>query len=314
MRLTIVEVECHDHRPKGWGGLPMTITYKLLGGWSKIWTLSAPRFNITTGRTRLRIVNRDWATRGLSSWKPDWKTSLIARALTARPGNFFDVGANIGQTLLDWMSAPIRSSYVGFEPNSICVRHLKSVIEDNEIANARIIPAGLSGESGILNLYLSSATASDSGASMMADLRPDQHHVPTPIPVFRLDEIASALPEGGVSLIKIDVEGAELHTLRGMAGTLADCKPWVMCEVLHRDGAADQASYLARNASVVQFLNSVRYEIYRIVQSEDRLTVAALEQVIAFPDAVYTEASKTACDYMFLPIGDYKTAAAALLE
>ncbi|MDH8239020.1 hypothetical protein QIG13_27750, partial [Klebsiella pneumoniae] len=44
--------------------------------------------------------------RGASDWRPDWKTQLISQLLTLRRETLIDVGANRGQTLLDYLSVP----------------------------------------------------------------------------------------------------------------------------------------------------------------------------------------------------------------
>jgi hypothetical protein len=46
-----------------------------------------------------------------------------------------------------------------------------------------------------------------------------------------LDDFAREHPELRPALVKIDVEGHEAAVLRGMAGTLRDCAPAVICEL-----------------------------------------------------------------------------------
>jgi len=64
------------------------------------------------------------------------------------------------------------------------------------------------------------------------------------VPVIALDEeiAAGALPPPDV--VKIDVEGAEIAVLEGMAGTLAEHRPAVICELhdTHREFAEHMAS------------------------------------------------------------------------
>jgi len=292
-------------------GLSMTMRMKALGAWSKLWESAPPRFMLDAGQTKLRIVNRDWATRGLVSWTPSWKSTLIGKVLKERPGTFLDVGANIGQTLVDWMSAPNRSTYVGFEPNVTCVRHLNSIIAGNKIEAAKIIPVGLSNESGVLTLYMQDDA--DSAATMVEDLRPGRDLKMQPVPVYRLDDIRDTIPNGPISLIKIDVEGGELHALQGMTSLLAAQSPWIMCEVLHRDPKASEPSYRKHITDLYELLNSIDYEVLRIVQTGDGGAVKDLEGTNAFPDLPYTAESRTRCDYLFLPKGQGQAARKSIL-
>src|ERR1700754_138910 len=67
----------------------------------------------------------------LAAWKPDWKTEIVGKTLAVRAGAFIDVGANCGQTLMDYFAAPVTTSYFGFEPNHHCISALKDIIRVN---------------------------------------------------------------------------------------------------------------------------------------------------------------------------------------
>ena len=64
-------------------------------------------------------------------WLPSWKTDLIKRLVSPDDGAFIDVGANVGQTLLDILSSHPTAQYIGFEPNPSCVFYLQSLIKLN---------------------------------------------------------------------------------------------------------------------------------------------------------------------------------------
>ena len=58
---------------------------------------------------------------------PNWKTDLIKRLVLPNDGAFIDVGANVGQTLLDTLNAHPMVQYIGFEPNPSCVFYLRTL-------------------------------------------------------------------------------------------------------------------------------------------------------------------------------------------
>jgi hypothetical protein len=64
-------------------------------------------------------------------WAKSWKTELIERLLGPESGLFVDVGANLGQTLLDLWSINPNIPYLGFEPNLACICYLKELIQIN---------------------------------------------------------------------------------------------------------------------------------------------------------------------------------------
>lgn len=272
---------------------------RILALWSKGWIALRPRYK--AGAIRVSAKIDDGSIRGPFFWSPDWKSELIGRVLAVRPGAFVDVGANVGQTLMDYLHAGPRPGYVGFEPNAACVVQLADIIQQNGLTDCRIIPAGLSDRSSVRMLHIFGGD-SDSGATMESGLRPAEASRTIAVPTYRLDEIAEVV-EGPVALVKIDVEGHELPVLQGMAATIRDKRPWVLCEVLHRDRAAEHGSYSARMAALMGFIrDNLDYEAQLIVRSGGH--IARFEPVTEFPDRVYDASSKTSCDYMLVPKGE----------
>jgi len=242
---------------------------------------STPRFRIRTGARTLIVRNTSWSTRGLIYWKPDWKTALISHVVSQRGGTFLDVGANIGQTLVDFLAAPAQGRYIGFEPNHICAQQIDRVIADNDLrGRCSVVPVGLSDATEIIPLYLAPGEANDTGATIMADLRPNREYATTLIPVYRLDDIADRLGIDEVALIKIDVEGAELQVLHGMTAMLKNSKPWIICEILHRDSQAAEQEYMKKVGDIAQFLADHSYEAYQLVKDESGANIIDLVRTV----------------------------------
>lgn len=281
----------------------MLLKRKMLGAWARLWVAATPAYRVPGTRTRVTFRTSNWATRGLQDWQPDWKAHIIGAMLKRRPGTFVDIGANIGQTLMDWHSHSLPGAYIGFEPNSVCVSHLLNLIEENALRDCHVIPVGLADENNVNLLYLFSGEA-DPGASTLRSLRPEDEAKTIAIPVYRLDDIRHVLGTGSLSLIKIDVEGGELRTLRGMAALIGEEQPWILCEVLHRDAHADRRQYLDRCSELMALVRSYGYEVRRLVQSSDGKRVDGLLPTAEFPDRIYDRSSATECDYLFVPAGE----------
>ena len=275
--------------------------------WLGLWTRAAPRAKASAHGLVVSPFVSGAPMRALLAWRPDWKTQAVGRILQHRRGAFIDVGANVGQSLMDFLSAPVRSTYLGFEPNLTCFQHLAKLISVNGLDQCRVIPAALGERSGVSLLYRYGGDV-DLGATMLRDQRPGLRVTPDDSCVYRLDDLGDLI-EPEVALIKIDVEGGELEAMRGMEETLARSRAWVLCEVLHRDEAADAELHRQRCGELLRFVARIGYEVHWLVQDSNGTTVRALEPISAFPDEVWDdERSAHACDYLFVPSGEAEAA------
>jgi FkbM family methyltransferase len=140
-------------------------------------------------------------------------------------GYFIDVGANIGTQTIYALATNAFAGALAIEPDPDNFRILRRNIEIN----------GLSGR---VRLFHGAASASGGEARLMRDrqnfgahslepgmvLSPGAHVTVT---AQRLDQILGhcGLSPSQVGLVKVDVEGHELHVLTGMAGLRAERVP-----------------------------------------------------------------------------------------
>lgn len=282
-----------------------------VGLWAALWKRAAPRARLGGGLA-VRPSATDAPMRAMMQWRPGWKGKAIAAILEQRPGCLIDVGTNVGQTLLDFLSAPVRSTYLGFEPNVTCYQHLAAFVSANRLDHCIVVPAGLGDCNGISTLYRIGGDV-DSGASTMRALRPRSEVLSDACCIFRFDDISYLLSDPEIALIKIDVEGSELQVLHGMESTLRRTRPWIICEVLHRDALAEQEPYRVRSTELMQFVTGVGYSVHRIVQEVGGSRIDGLEPLGQFPDIVWNNDSARLCDYLFVPSGDSAEALNLLL-
>ena len=155
---------------------------------------------------------------------------VLATALR-HDSNAIDVGANQGDTLEMILAVAPAGRHIAYEPIPGLAEQLAARYPHVDVRNAACSEEAGSAEfTHVLN------APAMSGLRQRADLPPHAGEVERI--TVRLDKLDDALPEGYVpSLIKIDVEGAELLVMRGAAETLARHRPFVIFE--HGVGGAD---------------------------------------------------------------------------
>jgi len=182
---------------------------------------------------------------------------------TLQPGErFVDIGANIGMITLQARSRVGASGQIDcFEPNPDCVAMIDRHLRLNGIANARVHACALSDRPGTLDLNLTSA---HTGTATLAEVEGVVRRIAVAVQVG--DEVLAAASAAPVRLVKVDVEGFELHVLKGICRTLTNDKPFVMTELIEEQLAKGGTSV----REVTGFLFDLGYEAFGI-QSARRL-------------------------------------------
>lgn len=265
------------------------------------WDKARPQFSVATRNGRITIPGTP-GTGWVLSWHPDWKTQLIDRCLAANPGLLIDVGANIGQTLLDYCNASQKAGYVGFEPSPRCVEHLRGIIADSGLDDCRIVPAALAERNAALSFF--ARDAADPGATLVGDIDPSKPVIETIVPAYRFDDIIDdIIGTAPISLLKIDVEGAEAAVIAGMKRVMTQRRPMITCEVLNRAPSADRAQHRQRNVRLLELLREADYNLYAIEKSPDTTTLVGIKPIDDFPDVEFTRENVWMVDYLFVPSG-----------
>lgn len=223
-----------------------------------------------------------------------WMVDLLRGLLPLHAGTFVDVGANVGQTLLRVKSLDPARPYLGFEPNPACAFYLHELIAANRLADARVVPAGLSTGAGVIELAFYADDRVDSEASIVPPAGRPVHHRQ----VVVLSDIAPALAALAVeqiSIIKIDVEGAELQVMTGLRGTVAGHRPPILIEILPARG---QPARLESRLGLQALISALDYVILRVDETP-KGGLAALARIDALGD-------QAANNYMLYPREKYE--------
>jgi FkbM family methyltransferase len=142
--------------------------------------------------------------------------SVLPALLKTSNPTFFDIGANVGKysslLLQNFPSATIHA----FEPSPETYRRLEKNMAGKKV---RLVPKGLSDQTGRANFFDYGDVASSSHASLFSDVLKSLHkakHIKTlSIELILLDSYLQSENLNVVDFIKIDTEGNELAALKG---------------------------------------------------------------------------------------------------
>jgi len=158
----------------------------------------------------------------------DALASLANASANRSPSCFCDIGANIGQHSL-YMSQ-FAAAVHAFEPFDEVSKKLEHQVSLNAIENIALHKVGLSDISEKLTFY--APTGSNQGiGSFDANTVSKGNEALGELSLKNGDELFTELAIEQVDLMKIDVEGFEKRTLKGLRQTLTQQRPIIVCEL-----------------------------------------------------------------------------------
>ena len=164
----------------------------------------------------------------------EWYLKPVFQQLLPEGGVFLDVGAQVGHWSLRMASRASR--VIAVEPNPFSVTVLRRNIALNGIANIKVAEVAAWDDRTVLYFPRGPAESRCGGLQLHED-------GDIPVIAVPLDELPVLAIEPVISLVKLDVEGADLHALRGMQETLARCQPDLLIE-LHEGYAREEMNAL----------------------------------------------------------------------
>jgi FkbM family methyltransferase len=175
----------------------------------------------------------------------------------ARPGTwFFDIGTNVGL-----MSAPILQlmptcHVLSFEPSPNTLPFLRRTVAGSpHSARWNIVPKAVGSAEGRVRFNVSSQ---ENGAfDGLQNTRRVPQFAEIELEMTTIDVEWKRLGSPAVSVIKIDVEGAELAVLRGARECLGSQKPPVLVEW----NAENLAAYDCPYESLLDFASSIGFKV-----------------------------------------------------
>lgn len=224
-----------------------------------------------------------------------WMIDVLKIVLPLGDTNFVDIGVNIGQTLLKLKSLSSNIKYVGFEPNPFCINYVYKLIDQNSFENTIIVPVGISNktEIGVLN-FLDDSKA-NSSASIIPEFR--KGHATKRkefIPLFNFEDLKDKINLDVISILKIDVEGAELEVITSFKKELAKNETIILLEILPAYNEQNSLR-IERQNKIQEILFDLNYSIFRVIKKNDLLV--NLKEV----KEIEIHSDLDLCDYVIVP-------------
>lgn len=224
-----------------------------------------------------------------------WMLSILNSLFRIKDGSFLDIGVNLGQTLIAVKSIDTERKYIGFEPNPACVFYVEELIRVNSLINCDIFPVGLYTSDKILHLDLYEDNITNSGGSIIQNYWDYKHYQVKRqilVPVFSFATIAPTLNNQKFTIIKIDVEGAELEVIQTLYDIIRSNNPFIIVEILSAYSIENKLRF-DRQIEIENLLKSLNYKILRIVETKNS-TLKKFEKIVGFD----VNANPNDCNYI----------------
>ncbi len=184
----------------------------------------------------------------------------ILRRLIPRDGIVIDVGAHAGQYSKLFATLADRGFVYSVEPGSYARLILRIALCANRLRNVAILPMALGERSGVMTLKMpvKRSGAYGFGLSHLGPTDRSERMAAEIVPLATLDDVIAELRLERLDFIKADIEGWEMHMIRGGSASLRRFKPALLLEMTER-GFARAGDTLA---GAWQVLEELGYRAY----------------------------------------------------
>ncbi|MEE9168062.1 MAG: FkbM family methyltransferase [Candidatus Neomarinimicrobiota bacterium] len=221
---------------------------------------------------------------------------VLENLLAKKGGTFVDIGVNIGQTLIKAECVQPNLDYIGFEPNPICVFYSMELAKKNNFKNCNIVSVGVSNHDQVVELKFFQANVVDTCATIVENLRPNmeitQRHL---VPVFSLESLRGLIKTDQISVIKIDVEGAELEIIESLRTIILESRPTILIEILPVYSLENKMRK-ERQDRFESIMSDLDYVVVRVLKNADG-SLNRLQTI----EQIGIHSNLRLCDYIFHP-------------
>jgi FkbM family methyltransferase len=176
-------------------------------------------------------------------------------------GVLYDIGANVGFfTVLGARLAGPTGLVYAFEPVPENAAYVRLNVRLNGFRNVRVIEKAVSSQSGPGELWVAEYSG---GAALTTTAMPPDAKTTIAIEVVSIDDLVPLRNWRLPTVVKIDVEGAEMDALKGMLRTLREARPVVVYEI--DDGKPE--GFERKYHACEEFLQQAGYRVQRLEES-----------------------------------------------
>ena len=211
-----------------------------------------------------------WRKASAGQWEPE--TFAVLDQYLSADKDYLDIGAWIGPTVL---YGARRARHVWcFEPDPTAFRHLAWNLDMNGISNVSAFGVALSDQFGVARMASVRGEPGDSTSSLLHDGAHGSDAL-----TIAWDQFEAVNDLSGVSLIKMDIEGAEYLVLPTLRVWLEKHRPPLLLS-LHAPllPEGDRLTKTKALLKMLDFYNVVADEYGQPIEVEDLMTPSALTQ------------------------------------
>lgn len=224
-----------------------------------------------------------------------WMSQIITNLTKITEGKiFWDVGANLGQTLIKLKTIDESWSYVGFEPNPTCVYYLQQLVLKNQFSDAIILPIGLYIEDTLRELETYGDDADPLG-SIVSNFRESRSNSRKKwVSLLTYSALPESIKSQTVDILKIDAEGAEFDVLSTLEALIQKDRPYLLIEILPVY-SSDNHQRLDQQNKIESYFEKNDYCLLRIRKKDGFYD--GLEEI----DLIGVHDKLELCDYLVCP-------------
>lgn len=195
-------------------------------------------------------------------------------------GLVYDVGANIGLSVLPLIRMKPLLKVVSFEPSPNSIPYLKRTIAESSYNGRwKLQETAVGEESGATRFCINSnanGAFDGRGATGRAGATDSIE-----VPLISLDQFWTDSGKPAVCMIKIDVEGFETEVLRGAARCLKECRPIVVLEW----SLLNLKALGRKNQELLTIATELGFEVFAIPSLSSVGTEASLELQMKYTES-----------------------------
>ncbi len=213
-----------------------------------------------------------WRKAAAGDWEPE--TFAVLDQFLSPENDYLDIGAWIGPTVL-YGARKARHVFC-FEPDPTAFRHLAWNLDLNDIHNVSAFGVALSDQFGVARMASTRGEPGDSTSSLLHDAAHG-----TDALTISWDQFQAAQDLSRVSLLKMDIEGAEFFVLPTLVDWLKLKRPALFLS-LHAPllEEADRCSRMESLLESLRFYNHLCYENGQPVTAQALLEPTALSRYL----------------------------------